>query len=143
LEGRVAVEPASREGDSNGKPDAAVTVLNPGQRMHASRKGLPTVERARVDRVTGWMRGQLIFDHTPLEEAAAEFNRYNKVKIVVKSVQAARIPIGGIFRIGDSESFAQAMAASYDLKISKSQDELLLESSESELLSDSDDTSKP
>jgi transmembrane sensor len=128
IEGRVAVAPAASNNAPASEPGSAVTVLNAGQRLRARPHVRPTVETASVEKATGWMRGQLIFDHTPLGEAAAEFSRYNKIKVTVASPEAAAIPIGGIFRIGDSRSFARAVAASYDLKITVHGDELVLES---------------
>jgi transmembrane sensor len=126
IEGRVAVAPANTD---NKAPAAtpAVTVLKAGQRLRTRPDATSTVDAPSIDKATGWMRGQLIFDHTPLREAAAEFSRYNKIKITVTSPQAATIPIGGIFRIGDSRSFARAVAASYDLKVTQRGNELILE----------------
>lgn len=126
IEGRVAVAPTSAP-ETTSAEAAAPVVLNAGQRLREHRHTKPSVDTPSIDKATGWMRGQLIFDHTPLREAAAEFSRYNTIKIVVASPQAAQIPIGGIFRIGDSRSFARAVAASYDLKVTQRGDELVLE----------------
>jgi transmembrane sensor len=127
LEGRVAVASVQQSVGPSNAGQADVVVLNPGQRLRARPKTRPTVDTPSIDKATGWMRGQLIFDHTPLREAAAEFSRYNKIKITVASPQAAEIPIGGVFRIGDSRSFARAVAASNDLKVIIRGDELVLE----------------
>jgi transmembrane sensor len=123
IEGRVAVAPV----DATSTPGADVKVLNPGERLRVRKHARPTLETTSIDKATGWMRGQLIFDHTPLREAAAEFSRYNKIKIKVASARAADLPIGGIFRIGDLQSFARAVAASYDLRVTLQGDELILE----------------
>jgi transmembrane sensor len=130
IEGRVAVAPVNADSGSKSEPASAVTLLNAGQRLRARPHAQPAVDAASLDKATGWMRGQLIFDHTPLREAAAEFSRYNKIKITVASPEAAEIPIGGIFRIGDSRSFARAVAASYDLKVTARGNELVLEPAE-------------
>lgn len=127
IEGRVAVAPANSDSPSDAGPNASATVLNPGQRLRIRSHTRATIEPVSIDKATGWMRGQLIFDHTPLREAAAELSRYNKVKIIVASPTAAEIPIGGVFRISDSRSFARAVAASHDLKITSRGDELILE----------------
>jgi transmembrane sensor len=128
IEGRVAVAPVNADSGSKSQPASAATLLSAGQRLRARPHAQPAVEAASLDKATGWMRGQLIFDHTPLRDAAAEFSRYNKIKITVASPEAAEIPIGGIFRIGDSSSFARAVAASYDLQVTMHGDELVLES---------------
>jgi len=132
IEGRVAVAPLNADNLAAPAPSPAVTVLKAGQRLRTRPNTQPTVDVPSIDKATGWMRGQLIFDHTPLREAAAEFSRYNKIKITVASPTAAAIPIGGIFRIGDSKSFARAVAASYDLKVTQRGDELVLEPAEAE-----------
>jgi transmembrane sensor len=74
-------------------------VLKPGERLLVRRHDPPTLDAPSMDKATGWMRGQLVFDHTPLREAVAEFNRYSAVKITVASAQVGAIPVGGIFRI--------------------------------------------
>jgi transmembrane sensor len=127
LEGRVAVAPVNVEDKVALKSDAEVTVLSAGQRLRTRPNAEGTVDAPSIEKATGWMRGQLIFDHTPLREAAAEFSRYNRIKIKVASAEAAEIPIGGIFRIGDSRSFARAVAASYNLKVTVNGQELVLE----------------
>ncbi|MDB6009721.1 MAG: FecR family protein [Gammaproteobacteria bacterium] len=143
IEGRVAVAPAGPSNAPASELDSAVTVLNAGQRLRARPHVRPTVDAASVEKATSWMRGQLIFDHTPLGEAAAEFSRYNKIKVTVASPAAAAIPIGGIFRIGDSRSFARAVAASYDLKITVHGDELVLESTPGEGPSPDSESPRP
>jgi transmembrane sensor len=133
IEGRVAVAPVNTGTTAtSGSAGPAATVLNAGQRLRTRPNARQTVDTPSIDKATGWMRGQLIFDHTPLSEAAAEFSRYNKIKITVASPEAAKIPIGGIFRIGDSKSFARAVAASYDLKVTAHGDELILEPAQTE-----------
>ena len=67
--------------------------------------------------MTAWQHGQLIFEDTSLAEAAAEFNRYGAVKLLIDSPRIARLRVGGVFRIGDPSSFAQAMASAYQLRV--------------------------
>lgn len=116
IEGRVAVEPV--EITDAQAPPPKVEILGPGERLRVRRHAPPTLDSPSMDKVTGWMRGQLIFDHTPLREAIAEFNRYSAAKIAVASPRAGAIPVGGIFRISDSKSFARAVAETYNLHLS-------------------------
>jgi transmembrane sensor len=67
--------------------------------------------------MTAWQRGQLIFEDTSLIEAAAEFNRYGSHKITIDGPDLGKLRVGGVFRIGDPTSFAQAMANAYHLRI--------------------------
>jgi transmembrane sensor len=117
VEGRVAIEPISWP---NILPTSAVTglkLLNPGERLRfeddtAVKEDLPSIER-----VTAWQRGQLIFDDTSLNEAAAEFNRYGSLKLIIDGAQLGKLRVGGVFRIGDPSSFAHAMANTYHLQV--------------------------
>ena len=131
IEGRVAVAPVDETAPPSGPsalpPNSEVKVLKPGQRLRERKHQPPALESLSIDKATGWMRGQLIFDHTPLREAAAEFNRYSTLKITVASTRAATLPVGGIFRISDSTSFARAVAETYNLRLVRSDDKLILE----------------
>ena len=55
----------------------------------------------------GWRRGVLIFRHASLAEAAAEFNRYNRRKLVVEDRAAARLTIDGTFQADNIEDFTR------------------------------------
>jgi transmembrane sensor len=127
IEGRVAVEPVGVSTTSSAEAPTAVTVLNPGERLRVSHHSDAKVDAPSIDKVTGWMRGQLIFDHTPLHEAATEFSRYSSVKITVMSPGTREIPVGGIFRISDAKSFARAVAQTYKLRLTRRGNELVLE----------------
>jgi transmembrane sensor len=127
IEGRVAVAPLNAANVLAPVPTASVTVLNAGQRLQVHGHAMPRVDAPPIDRVTGWLRGELIFDHTPLRDAAAEFSRYSHIRITVASPDVANIPIGGIFKIGDINSFLDAVAQSHNLRIVVSKDGLVLQ----------------
>lgn len=127
IEGKVAVAPIGASNTLSQAPTSQATVLTAGERLRLHRRAPPTLDVPSVDKVTGWMRGQLVFDHTPLEEAAAEFNRYSPARISVASPAVGQIPVGGIFRISDAKSFARAVAAAHHLRLVMHDDELLLE----------------
>jgi transmembrane sensor len=126
IEGKVAVAPLSAANTLVATPVAEVTMLSAGERAHVHRRAPTTVDTPQIDRVTGWMRGQLIFDHTPLAEAIAELNRYGMTHLSVESPETGRIPVSGTFRVSDSASFAQAAAQTYSLKLIRRDDGLVL-----------------
>lgn len=127
IEGRVAVAPVETGRTAEATPAPEVKILNPGERLLVRKHSRPTVDSPAMDKVTGWMRGQLIFDHTPLRDAVAELNRYSATKIAVASAEAAAIPVGGVFRIGDSRSFARAVAETYNLRLTEHGSEVVLD----------------
>jgi transmembrane sensor len=126
IEGKVAVAPISVANILSAVPIPEVTVLSAGERAHVRLRAPITVDTPPIDRVTGWMRGQLIFDHTPLAEAVAELNRYGTTRLSVASPETGRIPVSGTFRVSDSASFARAAAQTYNLKLLKHDDDLVL-----------------
>ena len=128
IEGHVAVAPA-------GAPDAVplqttpkVIVLNAGERVEFQGTAPPSVDKPALEGVLGWLRGRLTFDHTPLADAIAEFNRYSRKRIVLRSPEAAKIRVDGVFRTEDSLSFARAVASMNHLTLRVLADELILES---------------
>jgi transmembrane sensor len=130
IEGRVAVAPVSAPDVLPSGPTAGISLLSPGKRLRTGQHSSPKIDSPSVDKETAWMRGQLIFDETPLREAILEFNRYSAVQIKVASREVGDIPVGGVFRIGDSSSFAAAVAESHALRLTRRDQELVLESGE-------------
>jgi transmembrane sensor len=130
IEGRVAVAPVDVTSAAGSTSTLEVKTLNAGERLRVAKHHAPTLDSPPMDKVTGWMRGQLIFDHTPLPEAIAEFNRYSSLKITVASAEIATIPVGGIFRISDAKSFARAVAETHNLRLTLKDGALILDKGE-------------
>jgi transmembrane sensor len=126
VEGRVAIEPISAPDILPAEPLSGVKLLNPGERLRFDGKSTEKVDLPSIEKVIAWQRGQLIFDDTSLAEAAAEFNRYSPNAIVIESSAVGEHRVGGVFRIGDPSSFAQAMANAYHLKISEKGTQIVL-----------------
>ena len=126
IEGRVAVEPLAGPNIIPVAPVGAITLLTPGQRLHFTPMRPTPWTLPPIDKVTAWQHGQLIFEDTSIREAANEFNRYGKRRLTIESSVSDKIRVGGVFRIGDPESFARAMANAYQLRIIESTDEIKL-----------------
>jgi transmembrane sensor len=126
IEGRVAVEPLDAPNLLPVEPGDAITLLEPGQRLRFAANRPDTLDAPAIEKVTAWQRGQLIFEDTSIRDAAAEFNRYGKRHLRIDANVPSTIRVGGVFRIGDPDSFARAMANAYQLRISESTDEIKL-----------------
>lgn len=63
-----------------------------------------------IDRALSWRNGQLIFEGDTVAEAAAEFNRYNRVKVEVADPALAQEKMIGRFRTNEPDAFARAAA---------------------------------
>ena len=111
-EGTVRVE----EGSAGQQP-YAVAQLRPGSIAHAVADGVVFQTRsvADVEQLLTWRAGYLVFDHTPLVEAVAEFNRYNRRQIVIADSQVATIRIGGNFRATNVEAFLRLVESDFPI----------------------------
>jgi transmembrane sensor len=130
IEGKVVVSPtAVARADIPQTPLAGETVLAPGQRLTLVSSKVAKLDEPVLEEVTGWRRGEVILDNTRLQDAVEEMNRYSTVKLVISDAAAADIRISGIFRAGDSASFAQAVAETYKLGVDHQPRRILISSS--------------
>lgn len=124
VEGKVAV--AANAGAERGVALAKLAVLAPGERLTISARKPPRVDHPALEKVAAWRQGQVALENVPLARAVAEMNRYSTVRLVVESPGAAAAPVGGFFRMGDSASFARAVADTYGLQVIERDDEIVL-----------------
>ena len=79
-----------------------------------------------AERQLAWRSGQLIFSGDTLADAAAEFNRYNKVKVRIADPQLAGERFVGRFRTNEPDAFAHAAATINGARIRTGNDEIVL-----------------
>jgi transmembrane sensor len=127
IEGHVAVESLAAPNLLPIEP-GAITLLEPGQRLRFAANKPDALDAPAIEKVTSWQRGQLIFEDTSIRDAAAEFNRYGKRRVRIDANVPSTLRVGGVFRIGDPDSFARAMANAYQLHIIESTEEIKLTS---------------
>lgn len=94
-----------------------VFTLAPGQRLTITSSGTATLDTPKPESTAAWRHGEVILDNTPLQAAAAEMNRYERHSVVIDDPQVAKLLVSGIYKTGDSEDFAQAVAKVYDLQV--------------------------
>lgn len=101
LKGRVRV------GEVSTRPDAQSTLLMPGDVATTTRDSMFVTQepiRTLASKLS-WRRGVLVFDKTPLGDAAKEFNRYNRLKLVIADPATASITVDGTFPADNVEAF--------------------------------------
>jgi transmembrane sensor len=114
VEGKIAVDSVQPV------PDAQpLKIATPGQRVTYSSGSLASahVDRANVESLTAWRRGQVVLESTRLADAIAEMNRYSTVRLTLDGEAAGDVRISGVFRAGDSNLFARAIAETYHLSV--------------------------
>ena len=94
-------------------------LLTPGDVATASagNVSIAMVSTRALNDELSWRHGVLVFDNATLADAAREFNRYNREKLIVADPAAASMTIVGTFATGDVRLFAQAARDALGLSI--------------------------
>jgi transmembrane sensor len=124
----VALVAGRAQLDSPNDPAQEPAVLTPGDVAIATATAIyVTAKTAKsLADTLSWRQGVLVFKYTTLADAAAEFNRYNRKKIVVADPQAAKLTIVGTFPATDVSAFTDAAQAIFGLKIENRNGEIAL-----------------
>lgn len=128
VEGKVAVSerPALESPVSaSASSDSTAMILTPGERVVFADHRSVKMDRPPLDKLLAWQRREVVFDNTALADAVTEMNRYNRKPLQI-ATDVAAVRVTGLFRAGDSLSFARAVAEAYRLDINESDDRIEL-----------------
>lgn len=106
LEGQVIV--AARSG-----AERESATLAPSERIEIAADGKlarqQTLPEEELAGIRGWTEGNLVVREWSLDALVAEMNRYSDTKLRLGDPALADIPISGVFKAGDQQSFALAL----------------------------------
>lgn len=103
---------------------AAAPLVTAGERMvvdstrpaaDLSQIRVEAVLPEELDRSLAWKRPQLVFDRTPLPEAIAAFNRFNRHQLTIGDGALAKRRLGGAFQADNVEGFVHALESGFDV----------------------------
>jgi transmembrane sensor len=104
IEGQVAV----LQTESGERPPAELLAqarrVSAGVRADVADRGISTVAIENSATATAWRSGQLVFDGSTLADMVAEFNRYNRVQLVLKDSQLANQRLSGVFAAAEPQA---------------------------------------
>lgn len=108
----------------------ASTLLPPGSVALASGTGLVvrTGTVADAERTLDWRNGFLDFNDTTLADAAEEFNRYNRRKLVIADAGAGSLRVGGHFRWSNVDAFVRLLELGFPVRAERRGDTVVLHS---------------
>jgi transmembrane sensor len=86
----------------------------------------PVTAPQQVERTLAWRDGQIALEGETLSEAAAEFNRYNKRKLVIEDPELASGTLVGWFHANEPETFARAAAVTLHARVIEDNDAIRL-----------------
>ena len=91
--------------DRDRVPDNVLRVTT-GQKVRIdSGRASPEPVTVSLDQALAWLQHKIVFEHRPLGEVAAEFNRYGGIPVEIDDEELRVLPVSGMFDAGDTESF--------------------------------------
>ncbi|MBS0417915.1 MAG: FecR family protein [Proteobacteria bacterium] len=106
LEGTVAVTPEAAPSQS------PPSLINAGQQLVIGAEGRPRkIHAANPGVATAWTHRELIFEDTPLQEVATEFNRYNRRQLLIRDPSLQAFAIDGVFSSTDPAALVNFLRA--------------------------------
>lgn len=82
----------------------------------------------QVEAAIAWQSGEILFLDEPLTVAVARYNRLLARPIRVVGPELARIRVGGRFTSSNPEAFLKAVAISFPVRVTETEDEFLMTS---------------
>ena len=86
----------------------------------------PMPASADIERSLAWREGQIVLEGETLDEAVAQFNRYNAKKLVISDPGLAAEKLVGQFRATEPQTFAGAVATTLGAKVDEEGDTIRL-----------------
>ena len=133
VEGTVAVSGAAAP-NRVGVPPAPQILLDAGEQLTLTPaapavkavKAQPSPQPVDVESATAWTHRRLVFDTTPLEDVAAEFNRNSERPIVVEGRGLDDFHVSGAFSSTDVQSFLRFMRAQTGVDVIEEADRIVI-----------------
>ncbi len=145
VEGRVAFERPSQAFDrfliepherTDNAPESlgalrdGRVILVTGERAElAATSAIPTLLTANTDTISAWTTRRLIFDEDSLSNVVAEFNRYNRMKLIIENESLSERLISGVFAVDDPTSLVDFLAFTDNVEIIRDKNTITIASS--------------
>jgi len=84
------------------------------------------VTAAEIARSLAWQGTQFIFDRTPLADAVAAFNRFNRLQLILEDASLRERNLGGAFRADQVEGFVRLIETGFDIQVERRGDHTLV-----------------
>jgi transmembrane sensor len=122
VDGRVQFE-AGR-----GNPQSPPPILAAGDAVTATANSVVLTRKPTRDLANelGWLHGVFVFHHTALADAANEYNRYNRQKIVIIDPAVARLTLSGTLPTNNVKAFVDVARNFFTLNVERRGDEIVI-----------------
>ncbi len=115
--GAVDLDPAPRQQKAELRLKAGVAAIydSAGSRSRA-------ISESEIDRSLAWRQGAIALNGQSLEQAVAEFNRYNRQQIRIADPSIAGLRLAGYFQTTEPQSFVSAVTNAFPVRAAEGQD---------------------
>ena len=111
VEGRVETY------DDSGRSGEKAIVLSAGERLAVVPHTVTKPTRADPSVATAWLQKRLIFEETPLNEVAEEFNRYNRRPLSIEDRDLRMLKISGVYSSTDPASLINFLRSQSSIQV--------------------------
>jgi transmembrane sensor len=111
VEGRVETY------DSLDSPGTAAIVLSAGEQLTVVPHVVTKPTRTDTAIATAWVQKRLIFEETPLNDVAEEFNRYNRRPLTIDDGELGHIKISGVYSSTDPASLINFLRSQNSIQV--------------------------
>ncbi len=98
--------------------------VSAGEQVTLTAQLIRKPERVDVSAATAWVQKRLVFDNTPLEEVAAQFNLYSSRRLVIVDPVLRSVGISGVYSSADPVSLIGFLRAQPTLLVTETDDEI-------------------
>ena len=129
VEGRVAVGQSPAESYTEGRTTSQVAkarhsqadltpvLVSAGQQVIVLADNVRPPKPVDVAAATAWLHRQLVFDDTPLEKVAEQFNLYSTRRLVIVDPDLRKVGISGVYSSADPDSLIGFLRAQPNLRV--------------------------
>jgi transmembrane sensor len=105
----AAIAVSAGKAEVTGGPAPRALIV--GERLRVSADGeADAVDYPNLDDLLAWQSGRAVFRDATLASATEEMNRYTERKLVIADPNVASLRLSGVYRVGDTTAFANAVA---------------------------------
>jgi transmembrane sensor len=104
--------------------DAAAIMLSAGEQLTVLPHTVTKPTRADTAAATAWVQKRLIFEETPLNEVAEEFNRYNRRPLAIDGVELQTLKISGVYSSTDPASLINFLRSQNSINVIETENQV-------------------
>jgi len=107
-----------------GGAEAAAVMLSAGEQLTVVPHTVTKPTRADTVAATAWLQKRLIFEETPLNEVAEEFNRYNRRPLAIDDAELQTLKISGVYSSTDPTSLINFLRSQNSINVIETENQV-------------------